>query len=223
MCEVRAAALLIAALLCGACHSPLLRTTPERELLSAGRHHVTRTLALPQTHGHEGCAAQAVAAVLAFADPSLDATALAAELPWHEEGASPVDLLLEVRRRGFAARLERGTWERVWALVQEQRPALVMIDAGPEMQTLTRSVPLVKAMHWAVVSGAARDGSTVLLAARGARHHVVRHDEFMRRWSAADQCLIDVRGGAPRPLPQGGAAPAAPPAAMLVGHRERGP
>jgi ABC-type bacteriocin/lantibiotic exporter with double-glycine peptidase domain len=201
MCEAprarRARAATCAALLtlCVACHTPLLRTTPESALASADRHHLIGGIRVPPAHGHEGCAAAAVAAVLASRQPALDPAALARDLPWHETGASPVDLLLEIRRRGFQARLERGTAQRLEELAQRGEPALVLIDAGPELQTLTRSVPLVRGMHWAVASGVARDGSTVLLAAAGRRHHVVAREEFLRRWDASDRCMILVEGG----------------------------
>jgi ABC-type bacteriocin/lantibiotic exporter with double-glycine peptidase domain len=191
---VGAAAVVVLTMI-GGCHTPLLRTTAESELAASERYRLIDSIDLPATHGHEGCAAAALAAILAYHEPALDPVALAAELPWHDEGASPVDLLLEARRRGFAARVERGAWERLAALAAAGAPALVMIDAGPEMQTLTRSVPLVPAMHWAVFSGVARDGSAALLAARNARHHVVIVGEFMRRWSAADYCLIVVERG----------------------------
>jgi hypothetical protein len=204
-------------LVLGGCHTPLLRTTSEAELARADRYQLIAAIDLPATHGHEGCAAAALAAILAYHDPGLDPVALAAELPWHDEGASPVEVLLEARRRGFAATIERGDWQRLSALAAAGQPCLVMIDAGPEMQTLTRSVPLVPAMHWAVFSGVARDGTAALLAARRARHHVVIASELMRRWSASDYCLIVVeRAGRALPYSQGRNDPGAAREGALV-------
>jgi hypothetical protein len=54
-----------------------------------------------------------------------------------------------------------------------------------------------KMMHWSVVSGVADDGSEVLLAAHGRRHHVVDRQEFLKRWSKSAECTIRVSKSSP--------------------------
>ena len=118
---------------------------------------------------------------------------LADELPWHDVGASPVDLLLEVRRRGFGAAVARGSWEALVDHLEEREPVLVMFDAGVEVRMLAMRIPSTKVMHWGVVSGMALDGSELLLAARDHRHYVVDRADFLRRWSKSDNCMIVIR------------------------------
>lgn len=145
----------------------------------------------------DGCGAQALAAILAFDDPEIDAAELGETLPWHDAGATPVHLLLEARRRGRGASIARGSIDDLRAEVRADRPAMVMFDASPEVRTLFSRIPTTKVMHWAVVSGVAIDGGRVLLAAPGARHHVVDRADFQRRWARSDYCLIRIRRAAP--------------------------
>jgi hypothetical protein len=102
-------------------------------------------------------------------------------------------VLLEARDRGRTARLARGEWNDLLDLARAGQTPIVLIDAGLEVHTLTSRIPSSPLMHWAVVSGAARDGSAVLLAAPRRRHHVVRREDFTRRWAASDCCQITVR------------------------------
>jgi hypothetical protein len=170
------------------CSAPLAASTPEARLRAAGRYDFVDGLDVPRVRGVQGGGAQALAAAVAFAAGG-DARAIADALPWHDEGATPVDLLLAARDRGLAARIARGSWDDLEASVAAQRAALVMFDAAPKVRTIAGPVGL-PVMHWGVVSGVARDGSRVLLGAPEARHHVVRRDEFERRWDASARCLI---------------------------------
>jgi ABC-type bacteriocin/lantibiotic exporter with double-glycine peptidase domain len=188
-------ALLLVVAVAGGCSSPLLRSVPATELERRGRHHLIEGLVVPEVRGVEGCGAQALAAVLAFVDPGLDATALAEALPWHESGATPVDLLLAARDRGAEARIASGDWDGLVELVDADQPVLVMINAGFEVRTITARIPSSPVMHWAVTSGVATDGSEVLLGAPDDRHHPVRREEFLRRWSPSAHCMIVVTGG----------------------------
>lgn len=189
---IRAAALAAGLLTTAGC-SPLAAPRDEARLLTGGRHHVIDGLDVPAVAGPAGCGAQALAAILAYDDPMTDAQQLADELPWQDLGATPVDLLLEARARGRVAAVERGDWTTLRGLVLSRRPALVMLDAGREVRTLTSRIPSTPLMHWAVLSGMARDGSAILLAATGRRHHVLSRDDFLRRWAASDHCLITIR------------------------------
>ncbi len=186
-----------AIVLLSGCASPLMRSAPEAELVASERWRLIRNIDAPPVAGVSGCGAQALAAVLAFDDPGADADVLAAELPWRDIGATPVDLLLEARRRGREATIHAGDWSMLETAVQEGRPLLVMFDVSPQVRTITRRIPTATVMHWGVVSGVKDDGSAVLVAAELARHHIVPREEFMRRWSTGGCCMIAVSDGEP--------------------------
>ncbi len=189
----------LAAAMCGAgCYSPFNFSFDEERLLSGGDYAVVAGLDVPEARGPDGCGAQALAAVLVFNDPALNAGDLADDLPWHTEGATPVDLLLAARDRGFEAKITRGSWEAIAEKVRQGAPLLVMVDAAPEIRTLLLRFRMPKMMHWSVVSGVAADGSQVLLAARDRRHHVVERDDFLKRWLKSANCTIRVSKPPPR-------------------------
>ena len=152
---------------------------------------------MPKVRGVSGCGAQALAAILAFDDPEIDPAALAEALPWHDEGATPVHLLLEARRRGREATIASGSPDDLAEQIGAGRPVLVMIDAAPEVRTLLARIPTTPVMHWSVVSGVALDGEHVLLAAPASHHHIVDRADFLRRWARSDYCLIRLRRAAP--------------------------
>jgi predicted double-glycine peptidase len=181
------------------CYSPLARSVDEQSLQRSGDYAIVTGLDVPPTRGPDGCGAQALATVLACADPDPGAGALAEALPWHDEGATPVDLLLAARDRGFEAKISHGSWAEIAEHVGRGVPLLVMVDAAPEFRLPLFHIPFPKRMHWSVVSGVAADGSQVLLAARGHRHHVVGRDDFLKRWSRSANCTIRVTKPPPRP------------------------
>jgi ABC-type bacteriocin/lantibiotic exporter with double-glycine peptidase domain len=173
----------------GGCFSPFYRSVDEQRLRLTGDYDLVPGLVVPAARGPDGCGAQALASVMAFHDPALDPVALADELPWHDVGATPVDLLLAARDRGFDARVVSGSWEAIIANVRRRRPPIVMVDASPEVRTLFHlSTP--KLMHWSVVAGMAADGSRVLLGARNREYHVAQRDDFLKRWHKSANCLI---------------------------------
>ncbi|MHC4991216.1 MAG: hypothetical protein ACYTGC_09570 [Planctomycetota bacterium] len=140
------------------CHSPVASTRPEQWLRDGGDYQLVTGLEVPRVSGVAGCGAQALATVLAFGT-SDDPSQLAEELPWHDTGATPIDLLLEARRRGYDAAVRRGSWPQLLERIEADRPTLVMFDAGVEVLTLHARIPTVQVMHWAVVSGSALDDS----------------------------------------------------------------
>lgn len=187
------AVLVVTATLTAGC-SPLLGSVAEQTLLDDGRYVIIEGLHVPKVRGVEGCGAQALATVMAFREPEIDVVALAAELPWHDQGATPVDLLLEARGRGYEAVIARGSWEMLVEQIERDVPTVVMFDAALEVRTLTGRLPTVRLMHWGVVSGVNPQSGRLLLAAPKARHHEITRDEFMHRWSKADFCAITVSG-----------------------------
>jgi len=182
--------LILASLWMSGCVSPLGGSKPEQRLLASGEWTIAPGLDVPRVRGVAGCGAQALAAVLAYHDPALDAADLAADLPWQDIGATPVDLLLAARDRGFTATIRKGTFEELTDAAAAGTPVLVMIDAAPEVRTLTAAIPTSRVMHWGVVSGVARDGSAVLIATRRGRHHVVAREMFLARWAVSANCAI---------------------------------
>lgn len=179
------------------CVKPLAFSRPEADLVDDPTFEIIEGITVPDVVGPAGCGAQALAALLAFDDPTLDAQRLADELPWQDLGASPVDLLLEARSRGATTSIDAGTWDDLREAIAAERPVLIMIDAALEIRTLTRSYDTVPLMHWAIVSGIAVDDDQALLAAPEHRHHVVSRELLEARWARSDHCLIRITG-APR-------------------------
>jgi hypothetical protein len=118
-----------------------MTSTPECDLVRTGRFDLITGIDLPQVKGVNGCGAQALAAVLAYVDQPGEAHSIAIELPWHDVGATPIDLLLEARRRGFDATITRGTIEALAENIQADRPVLVMLDAGWRCARCSHATP----------------------------------------------------------------------------------
>jgi hypothetical protein len=194
----------IGLLLCGGClRGPLGSPRAEAALVRDGGWTLVPAVAVPRADGPAGCGAQALAAVLAFgAAEDVDrAAAISDELPWHDTGATPVDLLLAARARGWSAEIRPGTAALLSAEVAAGHPPLVMLDVGLEVRTLFARFDLPRVMHWAVVTGVAEDGRAVLLGATRSRHHVVDAAWFDRRWAAADRCTLVLRPPAAHATP----------------------
>jgi hypothetical protein len=185
-------AIVAAALLPAGCVSPLSRSVEQERLAGTARYRLVPGVDVPEVRGVQGCGAQALAAALAFGTPGFDAAALAEELPWHDRGATPVDLLLAARERGHAAQVARGSWETLDGSVGRGRPVLVMFDAAPAMWASGSGIQITKNLHWSIVIGAALDGTSVVLGGRRGRAHVVARDDFLRRWAKSDCCMIAV-------------------------------
>ncbi len=172
------------------CVSPIAVSRSERSLVATGDYHIISGIDLPKVRGVEGCGAQALAASLAFLDKKIDPEILAEELPWHDYGATPVELLLEARRLGYKAKIASGTWDQLARHVENEATLLVMFDAGYEVKWFFSTHELPRVMHWGIVSGIAKDDSRILLAASDERHHVVTREAFERRWAKSEMCLI---------------------------------
>jgi hypothetical protein len=172
--------------------SPFHRSVPEGDLRRANKHLIIAGLDCPEVPGVQGCGAQALATIIGHVDHQQSTAAVAAELPWHDVGATPVDLLLEARRRGLAASVTRGSFDALGSSIHAGEPVMIMLDAGLEVRTLLTRYPTPKGMPWAVVSGIARDGSQIMLAATEHRHYLVSRKDLDRRWRASDYCLIAI-------------------------------
>ena len=174
--------------------SPFHRSVAEADIIKADKHVLVEGIDVPKARGPKGCGAQALGAMIAFANPGLPAKSVADELPWHDEGATPVDLLLAARHRGCEAVIARGSMDALKASIQSGRPILVMLDAGLEARSLVFGFryPTPDVMHWAVVSGVASDDSQVLLAAERRRHYIASTEDFTRRWEQSDFCMISI-------------------------------
>lgn len=178
----------------GGCATGPLDRTITRGQAETKRFHVRTDVLLPPSDDAMGCGTQAIGAAAARLLPEADGAEVAASLPFGEEGGTPVDVLLGARAVGLDARIERGDWERLLDLAEEaQTVALLLFDVTVEGQTLFGPVRARESFHWSVLSGAAADGSAILLATTKGRHHLVERSLFERRWAAADNCLITLR------------------------------
>lgn len=180
----------------GGCHSPIAVSHHPAGITGSGHYDVLTEIDVPKVEGAAGCGAQALAAAVAYIDDDVDEASLAEALPWHEEGALAVELLLEARRRGYEATIARGDLLKLSRCVDEGVPAIVLFDSAYEVRWFLARYDMPKVMHWAVVSGVHRNGDFVLLAARDRRHHRVRREEFERRWARSDYCMITIRATA---------------------------
>ena len=188
--------LLALSVLPGCLMSPLGRPQ-SGDAIQAGRAvHLVGDLSLPRVSGIAGCGSQALACALNHAAPDRfpNAETLAADLPWHDEGATPIDILLEARSRGAQATIYRGDRWRLAEHLMRGHAILVMLNASPVVRTLTGSIQTTRVMHWAVVSGMRRDASEIMLAAEGGRHAPMPRDSFMSRWRASDYCMVVITG-----------------------------
>ena len=185
---------IIAAMAAGGGCSPLHHSVSEADIIRADKHVLIEGIDVPNVRGPKGCGSQALGAMIAFALPGVAAKSVADELPWHDKGATPVDLLLAARHRGCEAVIARGTIEALKASIESGQPILVMLDAGPEVRSIVFGFryPTPKVMHWAIVSGMANDDSQVLLAAEKRRHYIAATEDFERRWEKSDFCMISI-------------------------------
>src|SRR5262245_9864053 len=97
--------------------SPLHHSVAEADIIKADQHVLIEGIDVPKVRGPKGCGSQALGAMIAFANPSLAAKSVADELPWHDEGATPVDLLLAAQHLGCQAVIARGTMEALKASI----------------------------------------------------------------------------------------------------------
>jgi len=165
---------------------------PEDRLVARGEYDLIRDLDMPPAPGPSGCGAQALATVIAHYDPSVESKETADQLPWKDKGATPIAILLTTRGLGYSARILPGEWEYLRETVDTGIPVLVMFDRASRT-TLPLLPKRRPSYHWGVVSGMAKDGSGLLIAAPDHSHYVIGRDLFVRRWEATDRCTIEVR------------------------------
>lgn len=193
------------ALLLAGCRSPLAHTVRTQDLAGRAGATLVDHADLPAARGNEGCGSQALAVALARFDPSLEPQALSDSLPWHDRGATVVDLIVEARKRGYRVSLHKGTLGLVRAAVQAGHVALVLLDVQTEVWTLAGWTPSRTRMHWGVVGGVvegrAPSKGQVVLAGRRGTSYLVEEALFEARWSKSGRCMVVVEG-------QGPAAPA---------------
>jgi ABC-type bacteriocin/lantibiotic exporter with double-glycine peptidase domain len=182
------------------CRSPLGKPVAEARLADGEGYTLVRGLEAPKARGPAGCGAQALATVYVSLDPDADPQAESEALPWHEVGATPVELLLAARARGHQAVLSKGDWDSLHSEVARGRTPIVMLDASRQVWAPWGWFDTGNRLyHWGVVSGVgAGEKQRVLLAAEGGRHHVMTRDLFEKRWSRTAHCMIVVSANPPR-------------------------
>jgi ABC-type bacteriocin/lantibiotic exporter with double-glycine peptidase domain len=175
-----------------ACQSPLRRIVAEDDL-DRDEYELVENLHFPEAPSRYGCGAQALAAVLAHQDPLRTAPEFLAAFPWSQEHSTPITLLLAARQQGAEAQLEAGSLSELRASMSRREPLLVLFDSSVSSQ-LPFLGSSAQIFHWGVVTGIAKDRSTVLLAAPGTgQHYLVPSELFEERWSTTARCVIRVR------------------------------
>ena len=150
---------------------------------------------MPASLANENCGAQAIATAAVSLDCSPPPFSTDQLRAWKVSGANAVDLLIYARMLGLTAKVQRATWPSLLQIAQSNRRALVMFDSSIEIWSPFGwwHRPTAQCVyHWAVVSGFARDGSSLLLAAPDGNNYLLSHDSFTRRWNLADDCLITI-------------------------------
>jgi ABC-type bacteriocin/lantibiotic exporter with double-glycine peptidase domain len=183
----------ICLLVLAGCRGPLRHSLPEERVLESREYMLTTDIHVPQGNGPAGCGAQALGAAMGRLDPARDPKVECDKLPWEQRGATPVDVLLAARHEGFRAKVVKGDWALVSREPDASTMILVLFDSSVEVWSVLgyRHVPPV--FHWSVVSGASKDGKSLLLAGMGSRHYLVGRELFEKRWAEADNCAILVQ------------------------------
>jgi hypothetical protein len=178
--------------LCG-CDVVLNKSRPISALPPA--HYYLLPATMPAELDKENCGAQALGTAAASLHPP------GIEFPpqllrvWQADGATPLDVLIVARTYGFTAEVQRTEWLALLQTVQSKARALVEFDSTIEVWTPFGFLDRPRSQsvfHWAAVTGFARDGSALVLAAPGGRGYIIQRESFMRRWLRADDCLITI-------------------------------
>jgi len=134
-----------------------------------------------------GCAAGALASVLAYWGQDVDIDELAEELPAVGKGVLSVDLLIEARERGFDARIVTGSLDYLEAAIRDGEPLILMlriVDAPLERADL---------YHYVVVDGV--DGATGLIRLNFGNGSAEWGElaKIRRAWEATDNFVLHIR------------------------------
>jgi hypothetical protein len=178
--------------LCG-CDVVLNKSRPISALHPA--HYYLLPTTMPADLDKENCGAQALGTAAASLHPPGIVFPTPLLQVWQHDGATPLDVLIVARMNGFTAELRDAEWLALLQAVQSNARALVEFDSTIEVWTPFGFLDRPRSQsvfHWAAVTGFARDGSALLLAAPQGRDYIIHRESFMRRWSRADDCLITI-------------------------------
>lgn len=144
------------------------------------------------TFGLEACGAGSLAAVLAALGQPTDAAELDATLPKAANGGVlTLDLVLEARARGFAARLVRGTPERVAELVTSGLPAILALQVT-DLPGARRDF-----FHYVVADGFDAERELVRLQFGDGQRRWTSFGRIDRAWRGTGEALIVVEPRGP--------------------------
>jgi len=137
-----------------------------------------------------------MAAVLAFHDRELAASAVAEALPWHAIEATADELIAAAREAGCDARAMPPSLDGLLDEIRSGRPVLALLDERdlPDRRGPSKETPTLRG--WVIVGGWCDADRTVLLARDRGRVLRLERSEFERRWRAAGRRAVGVRSGA---------------------------
>jgi ABC-type bacteriocin/lantibiotic exporter with double-glycine peptidase domain len=173
----------------GGCRSPLSHAV-DRDSLGP-EYTLVKLPTVPAPSGNEGCGAQALAVALGKFDAALDVQQVCDSLPWHEKGATVVDLVAAARSRGYAVSIKKGTLASLRESVAANHAVLVLLDVQTEIWSVLGWLPTRPRMHWGVVGGLSE--RHIVLEGRGASYRVDTA-LFDARWERSARCAVVVEG-----------------------------
>ncbi|HWB53967.1 MAG TPA: hypothetical protein VG722_07235 [Tepidisphaeraceae bacterium] len=176
------------------CDAPLHKSHQPSSLASS-QYYMIPSVKMPASLSSANCGAQALGTACASLRPPGISFAPEQLQIWQKAGATPLDLLITARVNGFSAHIHDAQWNSLLNAARSNTRALVLFDSTIEVWTpfgWFRRPNSQAIYHWAAVSGFARDGSALLLAAPGGRDYIIKRDSFIHRWSRADDCLITI-------------------------------
>jgi uncharacterized protein YceK len=175
------------------CSTVLQQSEPTTKFPASNYYLVHQTM--PDNLSQANCGAQALGTVTASLQPPGIQFSQQELKVWDHDGATPLDVLIRARLAGFSAEVQLGNWQQLLQQIKSDTHTLVEFDSTIEVWTpfgFFRRPRSQSLYHWSAVTGIAKDGSAILLAAPHGRDYIIRHDSFMRRWSRADDCLITI-------------------------------
>lgn len=185
----------------GGCRSPLSHAVDRATL--GPDFTLVELPTVPAPSGNEGCGAQALAVALGKFDAALDVQQVCDSLPWHEKGATVVDIIAAARTRGYTVSIKKGTLTSLRESVAADHAVLVLLDVQTEIWSVLGWLPTRPRMHWSVVGGLSE--RHVVLEGRGTSY-LVDTSLFDARWERSSRCMVVVEGRK-RPSDSGTSAP----------------
>lgn len=173
----------------GGCRSPMSHAVDRATL--GPEYTLVELPGVPASSGNEGCGAQALAVAMGKFDAALDVQKACDALPWHERGATVIDIIAAARARGYNVWIKKGTLATLREHVAADHAVLVLLDVQTEIWSILGWLPTRARMHWCVVGGVSEHH--ILLEGRGTSYRVDTA-LFDARWERSARCAVVVEG-----------------------------